>query len=153
MKIRSVYLIGAIVLCAALSAALSAGRAANDVVMTQHQGPDPFAESFFSPELILQQQLAIGLSEEQKTFFKSEARKAQTRFTELQWTLQDEMEKLQALVKSPQVDEAQTLAQLDKILDAERNIKRTQIALLVRLKNKLTPDQQAQLRGFQSKQK
>ena len=151
MKVRYVFAIGAIVLCGALSVALSAGRAANDDGMTQQHGPDPLAESFFPPELILQHQLEIGLNEEQKVFFKSEGRKAQTRFTELQWTLQDEMEKLQALIKSPRVDEVQTLAQLDKLLDVERNIKRTQIGLLVRFKNQLTPEQQAQLRGFKFK--
>jgi len=43
------------------------------------------------------------------------------------------------------VDEAQTLAQLDKLLNAERDIKRAQIALLVRLKNKLTAEQQEKL--------
>ena len=151
MKVGYMFLIGAIVLCGTLSVAISAGRAAHNDGLTLQQGPDPLAESFFPPELILQHQLEIGLNEEQKVFFKSEGRKAQSRFTELQWTLQDEMEKLQALVKSPRVDEAQTLAQLDKILDVERNIKRTQIGLMVRLKNKLTPEQQAQLRGFQSR--
>jgi len=37
------------------------------------------------------------------------------------------------------------LAQLDKVLDIEREIKRLHIGLAVRLKNRLTPEQQEQL--------
>ena len=91
-------------------------------------------------------QKAIGLDDTQKTFVRSEVLKAQTRFTELQFRLQDAMEALTALLKQNPVDEAQVLAQLDKVLDAEREIKRTQIALMVRVKNKLTPEQQSRLR-------
>ncbi len=108
-------------------------------------GEDPIGGNLFPPELIMQHQQAIGLSEEQKSFLKSEIRQAQTRFTEWQWKLQDEMEKLAALVKQPRVDEEQTLGQLEKLLGVERDIKRMQITLLVRLKNKLTPEQQAKL--------
>ena len=146
MKLRSVFLIGVFVLSGTLGWVLHPGLA-----NAQHPSPDPLAESLFPPELILQHQTAIGLNEEQKAFFKTEVRKTQTRFTELQWSLQDEMEKLQTLVKSTQVDEAQTLAQLDKLLDLEREIKRAQIGLLVRLKNKLSAEQQARLREMQPK--
>jgi Spy/CpxP family protein refolding chaperone len=111
----------------------------------QQPPSDPIAENLFPPELVMQHQQALGLSEAQREFFKNELREAQKRFVDLQWKLQDEAEKLAALVKQPQVDETQTLAQLDKLLNAERDIKRAQIALLVRLKNKLTPEQQAQL--------
>jgi len=67
------------------------------------------------------------------------------KFTELQWKLQDEMEKLVGLAKQPRVDEQQILAQLEKVLAAEREIKREQVTLLVRIKNKLTPEQQGKL--------
>src|SRR5262245_14449951 len=121
------------------------------VSRAQHPQPDPLGENLFSPELVMQHQQAIGLTEEQKTFFKTELRQAQVRFTELQWQLQDEMEKMIALVKQDRVDESQTLTQLDKILNLEREIKRAQIGLLVRIKNRLSPEQQARLRDVQSK--
>jgi len=66
-------------------------------------------------------------------------------FQELQWRLQDQMELLQETMKSSSVNEAQALAQLDKVLDVEREIKRLHIGLAVRLKNRLTPEQQEQL--------
>jgi Spy/CpxP family protein refolding chaperone len=66
-------------------------------------------------------------------------------FQELQWKLQDQMELLQETMKSTSVNEQQALAQLDKALDIEREIKRLHIGLAVRLKNRLTPEQQDQL--------
>ena len=114
-------------------------------------GPDPISENLFAPEIIMQNQQAIGLTQEQKDSLKSELRKAQTHFTELQWQLQDEVEKLAAQMKQPQIDEAQTLTQLDKVLTVEREIKRAQIGLLIRIKNRLTPEQQSKLTEIQTK--
>jgi Spy/CpxP family protein refolding chaperone len=111
----------------------------------QQSAADPIAENLFPPELIMQHQQALDLSEAQREFFKTELRETQKRFLDLQWKLQDEAEKLIAFVKQRQPDETQTLAQLDKLLTAEREVKRAQIALLIRLKNKLTPEQQTKL--------
>jgi Spy/CpxP family protein refolding chaperone len=113
--------------------------------------PDPIGESFFPPELVMQNQQSLGLSDVQKNTLKGEIRKAQTRFTELQWQLQDEGEKMVALVKEEQVDEQRALAELDKILDLEREIKRTQISLVVKIKNTLTAEQQTRLQALKGK--
>jgi len=115
----------------------------------QQPQPDPFAGNLFPPELIMQHQQTLGLSEEQKNFLKAELRKLQTRLNELQWDLQEEVGKLSALVKQDQADEAQALIQLDKVLGLEREIKRAHIGLLIRIKNKLAPEQLAKLREIQ----
>ncbi len=120
-------------------------------VRAQQPDQDLIGQSFFAPELVIQHQEAIGLSAEQKEYFKTEIRQAQLKFTELQWNLQDEMEKLVALVKQAHVDEQQVLAQLEKLLAAEREVKREQVTLLVRIKNKLTPEQQGKLSELRSK--
>src|SRR5258707_1065791 len=133
---------GILCICAAF---LFAAGAAN----AQQPDQDPIGQSFFAPELVIQHQEAIGLSAEQKDYFKTEIRAAQLKFTELQWKLQDEMEKLVTLARQPRVDEQQVLAQLEKVLAAEREIKRQQVTLLVRIKNKLTPEQQAKLSDLQ----
>ena len=98
-------------------------------------------------------QKAIGLADAQRAYIRDELLKAQTRFTELQWQLQDSMEALMSLLKQTPVDESQVLSQLDKVLNSERDIKRTQIGLMVRIKNKLTPEQQAQLRKLKTEPK
>ena len=114
---------------------------------------DPIGDLLFSPELVMQHQQAIGLSDEQKESLKAELRKAQLKFTELQWQLQDELEKLLALLKQEQVSEPQTLAQLDKVLSIEREIKRGQFALLIQIRNRLTSEQRARLTELKNKSK
>lgn len=109
---------------------------------------DPLAESLFPPELVMANQRAIGLDDEQKAYLRQEISEAQARFLNLQWDLQDAMESLKSLLDQEQVNEQQILAQLDKVLDAERRIKRAQMGLMVRIKNKLTAEQQARLREF-----
>jgi len=115
------------------------------------QPQDPLGEHLFPPELVMQHQEEIGLTDEQKNFLKTESRKAALRFTELQWQLADAGEKMAALVKQPRVDEQQAIAVLDQILDVEREIKRLQISLVIRTKNTLTPEQQARLQEIKNK--
>jgi len=70
---------------------------------------------------------------------------AQTKFLEIQWKMSSESEKLQRILSSTPIDETQAIEQLDRILTAERDVKKAQIGLLVRIKNTLTRDQQARL--------
>src|SRR5271157_5426346 len=121
------------------------------LVRGQQGNADPIGQNFFAPELVLEHQEAIGLSVEQRDSLKTEIRQAQLKFTELQWKLQDEMEKMVAMITPPHVEEQQVLAQLEKVLAAERDVKREQVTLLVRIKNKLTPEQQGKLSELRSK--
>lgn len=116
-----------------------------NAVVAQQQPTDPLGEYLFPPELVMQHQQAIGLTKEQQKAILIELQKAQGRFMELQFQIQDEMETMISLVKKDRVDEQQVLAQLDKVLNFEREIKRTQFSLIIRIKNKLTAEQQAQL--------
>jgi hypothetical protein len=47
------------------------------------------------------------------------------------------------------VEEAAVLAQVDRVLDLERSIKRLHLVMLVRIKNTLSPQQQEQLKDSQ----
>jgi Spy/CpxP family protein refolding chaperone len=119
----------------------------------QQPPEDPLRDVLFPPEAVMQHQQALGLSDEQKNNLKVEIRQAQLKFTELQWTLQDEMERLISLLKQSKVDEKLASSQLDKVLAAEREIKRAQLMLLIRIKNNLTQTQQTQLRELLEKPK
>ena len=130
-----------------------AGAARAQQPPPQPPQPDPIGENLFPPELVMQYQQAIGLSEEQRNLIKAEVQKAQAHFTDLQWQLQSETETMASLLRAPRADEQQVLAQLDKILNLEREIKRTQITLVVRIKNSLTPEQQARLRELKNRQR
>ena len=109
---------------------------------------DPLAQFIFPPELVMQHQREIGLTDEQKAFLRGEIQRVTLRFTELQWQLQDSMEGLASVMKESSVNEQQALTQLDKILETEREIKHLHIGLAIRIKNKLTPEQQSRLQGM-----
>ena len=111
----------------------------------------PIGENFFPVELLKQGHEAIGLTEEQKAFLLEEVQKTEERMVELQQQLKKEGEAMAALTKNDRLKEPTVLAHADKILNVEREIKRTQLALLVRIKNKLTPEQQAQLKELKAK--
>jgi len=107
--------------------------------------PDPLAHLMFPPDMILGHARDLNLTDEQKAFMRAEVQKATVTFQELQWKLQDQAELLHETMKSTSVNEQQALAQLDRVLEIEREIKRLHIGLAVRLKNRLTPEQQEQL--------
>ncbi len=109
--------------------------------------PDPLAGNLFPPELIMQNQSGLGLTDQQRNAMLAEIQRTQTQAAGIQWRLQANVERLGAIMHQPRIDENQALVQLDSVLALEREMKRTQITLLVRLKNQLTPEQQALLRG------
>jgi len=108
-------------------------------------GDDPLARHLFPPERVMGHAQEIGLDDTQRTAIRKEVQKAQSKFLDLQFDIQTEMETMVRLVKENKVDEARVLSQLDRVLSLEKEIKKTQISLLVRIKNTLTPVQQAKL--------
>jgi Spy/CpxP family protein refolding chaperone len=93
----------------------------------------------------------INLNDKQVKAIKDEIQKAQARFLDLQWNMQSESGKLVMLLDAKPVDESAVLAQVDKVLDQERLVKKTQISLLVRIKNLLTAEQQNKLMELRRK--
>lgn len=100
----------------------------------------------FPPELVMQHQSAIQLQSAQRAEITQAIKDFQGRIVELQWRLQEETEKLDALLEPPAVDQAAALSQVDAVLALERDIKRAHLGLLIQIKNKLTAKQQEQLR-------
>ena len=111
---------------------------------------DPLADSMFPPEMIMQHQRELALSDEQKQFMRGEIQRTTTRFNELEWQLQDAMEALHDTMKSSAVNEQLALSQLDKVLDSEREIKRLHMEMAIRIKNKLTAEQQMKLQSMRN---
>src|SRR5206468_6648400 len=61
-----------------------------------HPPMDPLGDAMFPPEMIMGHTRELNLTDEQKTFMRTEINRATTRFNELQWQVQDEMEVLHA---------------------------------------------------------
>ena len=156
MKKRNMLLITALVAVSLFAVALVSAQQPTPQAQPQpaqqphppHPPMDPLGEAMFPPDMIMQHARELNLTPEQKTFMRSEIQKTTMRFNELQWQLQDAMEALHDVMKSNSVNEQQALAQLDKVLDAEREIKRLHIGMAIRIKNQLTPEQQEKLHGM-----
>ena len=108
-------------------------------------GEDPLAKLFLPPELVMSHQQAIGLTEIQRQAIQATMVDTQNKLLDQQMKLSGEVERLQALLKAAAPDESKVLDEMDKVLGAERDIKRAQLSLMVKLKNSLTQQQQAQL--------
>lgn len=112
---------------------------------------DPVAENLFPPEFIMRNAEAIDLTEEQREKLEAEMHKAHDRFQEMHANLDKQRDATAALLKKERVDEAAALSQLEKLLDQEREMRRAHLAVMIALKNKLTPEQQAKLQEIKKR--
>lgn len=112
---------------------------------TTPEGEDPVSRYLYPPDKVMGHVQELGLDEAQRNGIRDEVHKAQGKFLDLQFDLQAEGEKLARLLQEKPVDETKVLSQIDRILAVEKDVKRTQIALLVRIKNLLSPGQQARM--------
>ncbi len=111
-------------------------------------GNDPVAAALIPPEVVMAHQEALDLSDAQRRVIQSDAQNAQQRFTTLQWQLSAATEKLVALLAAAHVDQDRALAALDSVLALERELKHTQLTLMIQIKNELTADQQTRARAL-----
>jgi Spy/CpxP family protein refolding chaperone len=102
----------------------------------------------FAPELVMKYQQKIGLRPEQRTAITDAIQQVQSRIVEQQWRMQEEAQKLGDLLQAMPVNESAVLAQVDRVLGIEREVKKAHMTLLVRIKNTLTREQQAMLKGL-----
>jgi Spy/CpxP family protein refolding chaperone len=117
----------------------------------QKPGDDPIAQVLFPPELVMKYHQEINLDEGQSRAIKDAIQKAQSKFLDMQWDMQSEAEKLVRLLKTRPVDEQAVLAQVDQVLNREREIKKAQISLLIHIKNLLSEAQQNKLTELRQK--
>jgi Spy/CpxP family protein refolding chaperone len=106
---------------------------------------DPLAPFVFPPDLVMRYASEIGLDERQRAAVKDAVVKLQGHVLEVQWDVQAESEKMARLLQASPVDETALLAQADKVMGLEREVKRAHLSLLVRIKNLLTDTQRARL--------
>ena len=102
---------------------------------------DPFSRCLIPPETIMGHQAELGVTDAQRTKLIAEMSQAQAKFTEVQWTMGSEQQNLEQILAKPSIDESAALKQLERITSIEQDLKRTQMTLLIRVKNTLTPVQ------------
>jgi len=104
--------------------------------------------NLFPPELILMNQLALGLSTEQVDAIKKQVGDTHSRVLDAQVDLHRVTEQLHAALESPKVDEAAVLALASQAMDLEKKVKTAHLTLMIRVKNLLTADQQEKARAL-----
>jgi len=109
-------------------------------------GGPHFIENVFTPGLIMRHQTDIDLTDAQREAITKQMEETQKSLVTLQWDVERESEKLGKLLAAERVDEAAALRQADQAMSAEERLKKAHLALLIRIKNTLTPAQQEKLR-------
>ena len=100
----------------------------------------------FPPELVMRHQAEIGLSGEQRNALVREMQAMQSDLVPLQFEMSEAAGKLRAALDAPRVDEDKASALADRLMSLETRIKKRHLALMIRIKNILTPEQQSLLR-------
>ena len=98
-------------------------------------------EYLIPPDFIMQHEGRLKLSPQQRAAIQSETQTLQEQLPQRQAQLQKEVEAMEDLLKKQVRDEAVVLAQLDRLLGEEQQIKRLQLGALLRVRNQLTGPQ------------
>lgn len=113
---------------------------------------DPFKKLVFAPELVMGNQSQIGLTADQKAALVAELQSTQSDLVPLQLDISEAAEQLARLLEAATVDEAAALEAAGRVMRSEAEIKKRHLLLVVRIKNLLTPEQQAKLRAIRARQ-
>jgi len=123
------------------------GMGAPDVA-GPHTGPPAFLRQVFSPKILMEHQAELALRPEQIEAIKKAMVDAQQKILDVQWKLDAGSEALAKLLADDRVDEAAVLAKLDEVTAFERDVKRINFTMLVRVKNQLDSEQQVKARTY-----
>ena len=118
--------------------------------MAQDKGgkPDPFKGKLFAPDIILRNQTELNLSKEQFTGIKAAVVEVQSNVAEHEWDLREAYQKIMIALDESPVDEKRVLENVNDALLAENQVKKQQVAMLIRLKNLLNEEQIAYLESI-----
>ena len=107
---------------------------------------DPLAKLLFDPQLVLKFASELSLQAAQRTSIVNAIKAAQGEILDRQLEMAERHQELVKSMEALRVDESAALAQADRVMELEREMKRTQLQLLIRIKNALTQQQQDRLR-------
>ena len=102
----------------------------------------------FPPDLVMRHQAEIGLSDEQKSTLVREMQALQSDLVPLQFEISEAGEQLRAALAGPRIDESKAASLADRLMSLESRIKKRHLALMIRVKNTLTEEQQARLKDL-----
>lgn len=147
------------ILCS-VSLALLLGSAT--VARAQPPGPPPgvktppappaFLQRLFVPELVMRYQTEIALTPEQREAITQAMVDTQKKLVDLQWQFEGASKKLTDMLSGAAIDEAVAVAEADRLLNLEQQMKKAHLGLLIRIKNALTASQQNRLTELRARE-
>ena len=111
-----------------------------------------YSKHLYPPELIMQNQGRLKITESQREAILQEIYKVQATAAQVQWRVSDESEKLNQLLERDNVQESEALAQADRMMTWEIAVKRAQLTMLIRIRNLLSPEQKSMLRDLRRRE-
>ncbi len=127
--------------------------ACTGVVSAAEQTEQQIHTQLFSPELLMQHREELGLTDEQLARIHSHLDKVQADAAEAQKKLDPVTRKLAELLGAESVDEAAAMKQLEDVFNAEREMKRLHMRVMIRIRNELTAKQQGLAAKFNQERK
>ena len=109
---------------------------------------DVFKGKLFAPNVILENQAELGLSKQQFTEIKRAVVDVQANVAEHEWDVREAYQNILAELDRTPIDQALVLEYVDAALRAENEVKKLQVAMLIRLKNLLTAEQVSYLESL-----
>lgn len=128
-----------------LAAALLAPTAARADGPPTPPAGDPIEARLIPPDLIIAHQAELALDDKQRDAIIGDMQKVQAQLVPLQWQMKAATDELTKLLDGARVDESKALAVADKMMTIERQFKRAQLGMLIRIRNVLTDAQRAKL--------
>ncbi len=110
---------------------------------------DVFKGKLFPPNVILENKAELGLSKAQFKAIRAAVVEVQSGVAEHEWDMQEAYQELMQELDEAPIDENRVLELASKALLAENQVKKKQMAMLVRLKNLLTEEQVSYLESVQ----
>jgi len=102
---------------------------------------DVFKGKLFPPKVILEHQAELGLSKQQFTEIKAAVVAVQANIAEHEWDLRQAYQSVMLELDKTPVDEDRVMEHVSAALLAENEVKKEQVAMLIRLKNLLDDEQ------------
>ena len=130
------------ILCLLAVAVLGTG-----VAVAEEKPVDVFKGKLFAPNVILENRDQLQLSKEQFTAIRAAVVEVQAGVAEHEWDMQEAYQALMLELDKSPVDEDKVLEYSGRALLAENEVKKKQMAMLVRLKNLLSEEQIDYLEG------
>ena len=134
------------ILCLLVIASLGTGTALAE------DPKDVFKGKLFAPNIILENRDELQLTKEQLTAIRAAVVEVQASVAEHEWDMQEAYQALMLELDKSPIVESRVLEHAGAALLAENQVKKKQMAMLVRLKNLLTAEQVRYLESRQGQQ-